>query len=183
MRGTGRYRRTLLMLWQRLMNRWLAIALIAVCQCSAWAGGGFNHESVIAAQVTYITDGDTLWVSSLAGGAPFTDRLAGLDAREICQAWGPQSRAALTARLGHRSVVVAIHRYDDYGRAVAKIELGGEDVAAWMVNPGRAWSYRRSRGPYAAEEAQARRARRGLFAGTALEYPRDFRLRHGSCKF
>ena len=173
------------MLWQRLTNRWLAITLIAICQCSAWTGGGFNHESVIAAPVTYITDGDTLWVRPLGGGAPFKVRLEGLDAPEICQAWGAQSRDALAARLGQRSVDVAIHRYDDYGRAVARIEFGGEDVAAWMVRQGHAWSYRyrRSRGPYAAEEAQARRARRGLFADTALEYPRDFRRRHGSCKF
>lgn len=173
------------MLWQWFTNRWLAIALIAVCQCSAWARGSFDPEGVIAAQVAYITDGDTLWVRPLTGGAPFKVRLEGLDAPEICQAWGAQSRDALTARLGHQNVVVAIHRYDDYGRAVAKIDLGGEDVAAWMVREGHAWSYRyrRSRGPYAAEEAQARRARRGLFAGTALEYPRAFRRRHGSCKF
>jgi len=174
----------LLMPCQRLTNRWIAIALIAGCQCGAWAGSTFHHESVIAAHVTYITDGDTLWVRPLAGGAPFKVRLEGLDAPEICQAWGPQSRDALTARLAHQSVSVGIHRYDDYGRAVAKIELGGEDVAAWMVREGHAWSYRyrRSRGPYAAEEAQARRARRGLFADTTLEYPRDFRRRHGSCR-
>ncbi|MDR3453589.1 MAG: thermonuclease family protein [Rhodoferax sp.] len=167
------------------MNRWLAIALIAICQHDAWARSTFHHEGAFAAQVTYITDGDTLWVRPLAGGAPFKVRLEGLDAPEICQAWGAQSRDALTARLAHRSVDVAIHRYDDYGRAVARIELAGEDVAAWMVREGHAWSYRyrRSAGPYAAEEAQARRARRGLFADMALEYPRDFRQRHGSCKF
>lgn len=139
---------------------------------------------MVAAQVTYITDGDTLWVRPLGGGAPFKVRLEGLDAPEICQAWGAQSREALQVRLNHQSVMVVIHRYDDYGRAVARIKLRGEDVAAWMVRQGHAWSYRyrRSRGPYAAEEAQARRARRGLFADTA-EYPRDFRQRHGSCKF
>ena len=74
----------------------------------------------------------------------------------------------------------------------------GEDMGQWMVRQGHAWSYRfrRDAGPYAAEEAQARAARRGLFAGMQagkpgqpgklgqadqfLE-PRDFRKRHGPC--
>ena len=138
----------------------------------------------MAAQVTYITDGDTLWVRPLAGGAPFKVRLEGLDAPEICQAWGTQSRDALRERLGHRDVTVAIHGYDDYGRALAQIESGGGDVAAWMVRQGHAWSYRfhRDRGSYVVQEVRARRARRGLFGDAAPEYPRDFRRRHGSCK-
>src|SRR5665213_1521771 len=141
MRDAGRRLSMLLMPWQLLTNSLLAIALIAACVHSAWAGTVFHHEGVLAAQVTYITDGDTLWVRPLGGGASFKVRMEGLDAPEICQAWGAQSRDALTARLGHRSVVVAIHRYDDYGRAVAKIEFAGEDVAAWMVRQGHAWSY------------------------------------------
>lgn len=138
----------------------------------------------MTAQVTYVTDGDTLWVRPLSGGESFKVRMEGLDAPEICQVWGPQSRDALKARLVNRTVTIAVHRYDDYGRAVAKVQLEGDDVAAWMVRQGHAWSYRyrRSPGPYAAEEAQARRARRGLYANTAVERPGDFRQRHGSCR-
>lgn len=158
--------------------------LIAICHDDARAAGGFYHDDAMVARVTYVTDGDTLWVRPLVGGAPFKVRLEGLDAPEICQTWGMQSRDALRERLGRGNVTVAIHRYDDYGRAVAKIESGGEDVAAWMVREGHAWSYRyrRSRGSYAAQEAQALRARRGLFADAAPPYPRDFRRRHGSCR-
>ena len=68
----------------------------------------------------------------------------------------------------------------------------GEDIGQWMVRQGHAWSYRfrRDAGPYAAEESQARAARRGLFAGTQagqsgqsaqILEPRDFRKRHGPC--
>jgi endonuclease YncB( thermonuclease family) len=170
--------------WATVAVNIVAMLLIAICHDDARAAGGSYHETVMTAQVTYITDGDTLWVRPLAGGAPFKVRLEGLDAPEICQTWGPQSRVALQERLIRQSVVVVIHRYDDYGRAVAKIEFGGEDVAAWMVRQGHAWSYRyrRSRGPFAVQEAQARRARRGLFAEAAPQYPRDFRRRHGSCR-
>lgn len=169
--------------WAPVATNFVAMLLIALCHDGAWAIDGFDHENSMATRVTYITDGDTLWVHPLSGGAPFKVRLEGLDAPEICQAWGPQSRDALLARLDHRSVSVAIHRHDDYGRAVATIALDGEDVADWMVRQGHAWSYRyrRSRGPYAVQEAQARRALRGLFADAAPQYPRDFRRRHGSC--
>ena len=135
-------------------------------------------------QVTHVTDGDTLWVRPLAGGEAFKLRLQGLDAPEICQNWGRESRAALERRLARRTVTVVVSRHDDYGRALARVRLDGEDVGAWMVRQGHAWSYRwrRSPGPYAAEEAQAASARRGLFADATAQRPRDFRQQHGSCK-
>ena len=72
---------------------------------------------------------------------------------------------------------------DDYGRTIAALELDGEDVAGWMVSQGHAWAYGwgRDGGPYAARQAAAQAAARGLFADrTALE-PRLFRWQHGPC--
>jgi endonuclease YncB( thermonuclease family) len=76
-----------------------------------------------------------------------------------------------------------VQRVDQYGRLLARITLQGQDVGAWMVTQGHAWSYRyrRDAGPYAAQESQARAQGRGLFASTDAEQPRDFRKRHGSC--
>jgi endonuclease YncB( thermonuclease family) len=53
-----------------------------------------------------------------------------------------------------------------------------------MVGRGYAWSYhfRRDRGPYAAQEAQARNSRLGLWADGRATEPREFRKRHGRCK-
>ena len=132
--------------------------------------------------VTRVADGDTLWVRP-ADGKPIKVRLQGIDAPERCQPWGEQARAALAARVLHRQVAVRTRAYDDYRRAIAHVELNGEDVAAWMVREGHAWSYRyrRSLGPYAEQEQQARAARRGLFAQAAIE-PRVFRKTHGPCE-
>jgi micrococcal nuclease len=132
--------------------------------------------------VTHVTDGDTLWVRPDDGGKAVKVRVQGIDAPERCQAWGPQAKAALAERVLHRQVQVATRAYDDYQRAVGSLELEGEDIAGWMVREGHAWSYRyrRSLGPYAAQEQEARAAQRGLFAAPAIE-PREFRKAHGPC--
>jgi endonuclease YncB( thermonuclease family) len=133
--------------------------------------------------VTYVSDGDTLWVKPVDGRAPLKLRLRGLDAPEICQAGGIASRAALSRLVADQTVRVVVKYQDDYGRGLAQIWLGERDVAAIMVQSGHAWSSRwhRSLGPYAAQEAQARAARAGVFAEPAPELPRDFRQRMGSC--
>lgn len=133
--------------------------------------------------MTHVTDGDTLWVLPAGGGAPRKIRLDGIDAPEICQRHGEASARALAGRVLHQSVRVAPRAVDDYQRAVARIRWQGDDVGGWMVAQGHAWSYRfrRSMGPYARDETAARRARRGLFAETEPESPREFRKRHGSC--
>lgn len=139
--------------------------------------------SAFAGTVSYVSDGDTLWVRPDAGGPPRKLRIDGIDAPEICQTGGEAALEVLRQLVLHQHVEVTIRRNDDYGRALARIRLDGHDLGAQMVQAGQAWSYRwrRALGPYAAEEALARQSRRGLFAADATELPRDFRQRHGSC--
>jgi micrococcal nuclease len=134
--------------------------------------------------VTYISDGDTLFVRPASGGQPVKIRVDGLDAPEICQAYGLASRQALHNRLVGQTVRVDARRRDNFGRVLARIRWQQSDVGQWMVRQGHAWSYRyrRDAGPYAAEEAQAKAARLGLFADAGALQPRDFRKRHGPCQ-
>lgn len=138
---------------------------------------------VFSGKVSYVTDGDTLWVQPDAGGPPRKLRIEGIDAPEICQAGGETSRALLQQRALNQHVLVSVRRSDFYGRGLARIQLNGSDVGAMMVSTGQAWSYRwhRNLGPYAEEEASARRSRQGLFAVAQPVEPRYFRKRHGSC--
>jgi endonuclease YncB( thermonuclease family) len=133
--------------------------------------------------VSHITDGDTVWVRPAGGGPAQQVRIDGIDAPEICQAFGPESRDALAAHLLHRHVVVLTRAEDDYHRTVARLHLGRADVGRWMVLHGYAWSYRfrGDLGPYHHEEAKARTQRLGLWHDREPETPRDFRVRHGSC--
>ncbi len=135
-------------------------------------------------RVTHVSDGDTVWIQPTGGGHLRKIRIVGIDAPEICQAWGVQSRILLASWVLHEAVAVRSRRNDNYGRLLATREWRGEDIGARMVASGAAWSYqfRRDPGPYLAQELQARQAQRGLFADPIAERPRDFRLRHGACE-
>lgn len=134
------------------------------------------------AVVSHVTDGDTVWVRPVTGGPPQHVRIDGIDAPEICQAFGTQAREALSGRVMHKRVTLTTRGADDYRRTIARIRLGREDVGAWMVTQGYAWSYRfrRDRGAYAREESHARERHVGLW-GSRADSPRDFRVRHGPC--
>ena len=142
------------------------------------------HAAVFGGTVSHVTDGDSLWVRPAAGGKPVEVRLLDLDAPEGCQRFGPESAAALRRRLHRQNVSVRTHGRDDYGRALARVEHRGQDVGAWMVREGYAWSavFRGKHGPYAALEAQARAARRGLWKQAGALEPRAFRKRFGPCR-
>ena len=137
--------------------------------------------------VTYVTDGDTFWVqpSYPIGNNTHSRkiRIEGIDAPEICQLYGKQSKHALEELLLHKNVTINTKRLDDYDRDVAKITFETRDVGNWMVSQGHAWSYhyRHSVGPYAVQERDAQSAKRGLFAASSPTEPRVFRREHGSC--
>ena len=133
--------------------------------------------------VSFVTDGDTLWVQPDRGGATRKLRILGIDAPEICQAGGEASRNALIQLALRQRVSVTVTRLDVYGRGLARVYLDNQDLGAQMVRSGQAWSYRwqKSLGPYAKEQAFAQQQRLGLFYGGQALNPKDFRRRHGSC--
>ncbi len=170
-----------------MLNRVSALCFI-FCLHPLVSTSAYSRESW-QGKVTYITDGDTLWVQPLtAQTLNFVDkprkiRIEGIDAPEICQLYGAQSKAALTQLLAKQTITVNSRRVDDYGRDIAKITLNQIDVGTWMVSNGHAWSYhyRHSAGMYAVQEQLAQTARLGLFTTASAMEPRVFRKTHGSC--
>jgi endonuclease YncB( thermonuclease family) len=158
-----------------------ALALLLACGSAVHAQP--VESRALRGEVVRVTDGDTVWVRP-DGRKPVKVRLVGIDAPERCQAWGVQAREALAARVLNRRVEVNARAHDDYGRTLGTLRLQGEDIEAWMVLQGHAWSYRhrRSAGPYAEQEAAARRGGRGLFADANAIEPRTFRHIHGMCR-
>jgi endonuclease YncB( thermonuclease family) len=127
-----------------------------------------------------VVDGDTLTV----GGVQV--RLWGIDApegRQTCQdaarrayACGAAASARLRALVGGGDVRCQVRDHDQYGRAVSQCRVGAQDLGGVLVSEGLAVAYRRfDDGVYAAAEAQARRARLGLWAGRFTP-PADWRL-------
>lgn len=115
-----------------------------------------------------VVDGDTL---RLAGERV---RLIGIDAPEMRQRcrlngkdWkcGVAARDALVAFIGASTVRCEPNGRDRYRRVLAVCFVGGVDMARWMVRRGLALAYRRYSMKYVPAEDEARRARRGLWAG------------------
>jgi micrococcal nuclease len=153
--------------------------------CSAAAGAAAPGAHVWSGVVSYVADGDTVWVRPEGGGKPLSIRVDGIDAPEICQPGGVAARDALKHRALGQRVSVHSRLHDDYGRQLARLVLEGDDLGEWLVTQGLAWSYRyrNNPGPYARQQSQAEAARLGLFSphGPRPVYPRVFRKQHGRC--
>jgi micrococcal nuclease len=151
----------------------LLLLLLALGPCGVGA-----YEAV----VSHVTDGDTVRLAGRGSGRLL--RLHGIDAPELCQDHGPQAREALAAKLLGQRVQVSSRGRDPYGRTLAQVHLRGEDVGAWMVRHGHAWSYRAQRqpSPYAQEQRLARSRGDGLWRSPQPMQPRLFRRFQGDCR-
>lgn len=161
-----------------LLARCTLLACLLACLPAAAA------PRVLEGRAGRISDGDTLWLQPFGQRAPVKLRLRDIDAPEICQRWGAQSRRALADLVAGAVLRAELTAHDDYGRGLARLSRGELDVGAQLVRQGHAWAhrYRGRPGPYAQAEEQARRERRGLFADPQAIAPRDFRRRFGPCR-
>jgi endonuclease YncB( thermonuclease family) len=113
-------------------------------------------------------------------------RLHGIDApeyRQTCRdkhgteyACGKQAANVLRSLVREGEVFCTPIETDRYGRAVAVCSKDGLDINGEMVRLGWAVAYSRHSLSYVRLEAEARRARRGIWAGH-FEPPEDYRAR------
>ncbi|MDP4823288.1 MAG: thermonuclease family protein [Aestuariivirgaceae bacterium] len=120
-----------------------------------------------------VVDGDTIRVQGVSV------RLSGIDAPELAQfcenaACGVEARAALRRLTFSKTVVCVEETRDKYQRVVARCVADGVDIAAAMALSGHALAYRQYGSAYVNEEARARQARAGMWAG-AFDAPWDWR--------
>ncbi len=125
-----------------------------------------------------VNDGDSLTIGTQRV------RLRGIDAPEYAQtcrletidyACGKRSREALIETIDARAVSCTGSEHDRYGRLLAVCTAGNVDLNRTQVEVGWALAY----GGYEREEAQAKRARAGIWAGS-FERPQDWRRDHGA---
>ena len=113
-------------------------------------------------------------------------RLHAIDAPELYQSCGDgtgrsypcgrDAQNALRKLVGGKTLDCRIIETDRYGRSIASCSADHIDINAEMVRLGWAIAYRRHGLDYISEEAEARRARRGIWRGT-FEIPEDWRAR------
>lgn len=160
------------------MKIWLTIAALV------WLVQGHAAVATLEGKVTRVTDGDSLWLQPAAPAAPVELRLEGIDAPEICQAWGPEAKRALSELVLDKQVSVRTVGRDTHGRTLGTLFLDGQNINKTLVQEGHAWStrYKYDRGPYVADERMARALSRGFNRDGGAVMPRDFRNLNGPCQ-
>ena len=146
--------------------------------------------AMVAAQVTKVSDGDSLEVQMDSGRQRV--RLSAIDTPEYDQPYGGQSSAALKALLPTGSrVELEVVTTDPFKRMVAVVWLLADgkrvNINEAMLRQGHAWALRRyMRDPRFCElEAQARDQKLGLWAQPVSDwvYPPEWRfLKNGEIR-
>lgn len=164
-------------LWPTLAAALLALALVLPAVAKPR-----SKPAPLQGVVTQVSDGDTLRFTP-AGQSPIVVRLANIDAPEICQAWGPEARRALTDLALNKAATLQPTGRDSYGRTVGVLVVEGANVAQSLVEGGHAWSlrWRNDAGPFVKQERMAKALNRGLHEGGRAVKPADFRRINGPC--
>ncbi len=153
------------------VRRTFAFALlVAVATCA---------DETLQGRVVGVTDGDTIVV--LVEKREHKVRLHGVDAPERKQAFGTRARQFASDMVFGMDVTVDVVDMDRYGRHVGIVHLRGDRILNHeLVKAGMAWWY----AEYAPNDAvlpvlqaEARDARRGLWADVAPVAPWEYRKR------
>jgi endonuclease YncB( thermonuclease family) len=129
--------------------------------------------------VTEVHDGDS--VTLVAWNSTYHIRLADIDAPELKQQFGKDSRFTLRQICLLKKAVAETVGEDRYGRTLARLTCVGVDASAEQVRRGSAWVFRRyapANSPLYALEQDARLARRGLWQDAAAVAPWEWRRNH-----
>lgn len=131
-------------------------------------------------------DGDTISVQPAGSQDVFTCRLAGIDAPELDQPWGPEAQAEVQRLTKGRKVSLTVEGKDRYGRLIVEVETAeGISLNRRLVQSGLARWYAAYPGrdeQLPALEREAKAAGRGLWADDKAIAPWDWRkgVRHGN---
>lgn len=156
--------------------RIFAAVLLSLCFAAAASAERYT------AKVIAVIDGDTVMV--LRDNKKTTIRLAGIDAPEKAQPFGPASRAALLSLVLRKDVWVNTRAVDEYGRTVAILEVGRINVNEEQLRRGMAWEYSHYHSDKAliALQAEAQRARAGLWVQAQPQPPWEYRKAYSHAK-
>lgn len=149
-----------------------AAALLLAFSQSAFAGDLEGPASIIDAD-TVVVAGHTIRIQGI--DAPETDQFCIDRAGKLSQC-GVAAREALAKRVGRAAWTCATTGRDGYRRDIGICFVDGVDIGAWLVRAGWALSFRRYSHAYDRDEAKARVAGAGMWAGAFIA-PWDWRKR------
>lgn len=133
-------------------------------------------------KVLYVSDGDTIAVKKTENGKTtgklIKVRLFGIDAPELKQDYGYESKQALMNFIKNKDVKIEGKKKDRYGRLIGIIYLNNENINEKMVKTGNAWwyeKYDRKNLKMKQYQENAQKSKLGLFAKKGYVAPWEFR--------
>src|SRR5258706_3130799 len=143
------------------MSRALLVLPLFLCASVIFA-------AEISGSVTEVHDGDTITLANLQ--FTYRVRLVDIDAPEMAQPRGKDSRTALRELCLLKRATVETQGEDRFGRTLGRVTSAGVDANAEQVRRGWAWVFVRyapKNSPLYDVEREARLDRRGLWADDA----------------
>ena len=159
-----------------MVNIYRTILLVFMVMTSVYA-----YADIIGI-VQKVVDGDTIHLTD-DNGKLHKVRLLGIDAPEMDQSFGFESREMLVNLVEGERVIIEYRKKDRYKRILGKIYLDDMDVNLTMISKGLAWHYKRYRKDqskqdipiYSEAEQIAKDNAIGLWSDTALLPPWEWR--------
>lgn len=129
--------------------------------------------------VVKVSDGDSFVMSSY--GKRVRVRMYGIDAPELKQSYGAESKKYLESLILHKKVKLKVLYEDKYKRKVAKVYCNGKQINLEMLETGNAWFYKyhaRNEKAYRKAYEKAKQEKLGLWKQSNPQNPREFRLKN-----
>jgi endonuclease YncB( thermonuclease family) len=133
--------------------------------------------TLLSCTVHGVFDGDTL--KARCGRSTIKVRIAEIDAPESKQAFGTQSKWALSRLCLGQHVLIEKRGLDRYGRTSGRAICSGKDAGAEQVKSGMAWvydGYATDKNLYRLQD-EARANKRGLWSRSRPQPPWEWRKR------
>ena len=146
--------------------------------------GGWPESLGAGPAITRVSDGDTIQLLDLEGVC-HKIRLAKIDAPESKQEWGREAAEMLRGLVGDKMVRIVWDKLDRYRRIIGIVYVENVEINLAMVATGNAWHYKAFDSSHAYSEAEksARENRLGLWAGSNVISPQEWRRRRKHYEF
>jgi micrococcal nuclease len=159
----------------------LVLHLLFVLYFTGCPGTPIENESEnrFMASVAYVVDGDSIRINRQ--GKDVNIRIGAIDAPEMGQELGPESRENLVKLIGRSRVVVVATGRDRYGRMLADIFVDDRNVGLAQIYDGMAWNFKNrstSRSEYQEAESDARLKGNGIWKTLTPQPPWEWRKDH-----
>lgn len=129
--------------------------------------------------VVKVSDGDSFLIKSY--GKKIRVRMYGIDAPELKQRYGKESKKYLENLILGKKVDLKVLYEDKYKRKIAKVYYRGKEINLEMLRSGNVWFYEyhaKREKEYRKAYEKAKKERLGLWRDKNPENPREFRLRN-----